>query len=276
MHDIHRAHGERRTSERVRQVWALWLVLLSCAGAVVINGQDEPLAVRLERIARIRADAAEAFFDTLRRHVGRDERREACAMLSYPLPHSSGVVNNAGDCESRYDAIFTLPVRKAIGSQRLQDLFVNEAGVMIGMGEVWFAGACAAAPCERPSDLHVMAITSPGSLVPPKGKVLLACFVSGQRVRVSADGQGGASLSVWRDSRRYMSAPPDLEFPRANPPGPASGCASRTWSFDDGTRTYTVSDLPCDAYLSPPPMGSVGRVTLSTREALGVPLWCVE
>ncbi len=255
----------------------LWLlVLLSCAGAIVMNGQEEPVAARLERIGRIKADAAEAFLDALRRHVGRDERREVCAMLAYPLPHASGVLDNGVDCENQYDALFTVPVRKAIGTQRFQDLFVSDAGVMIGMGEVWFAGACAAPPCERASDLHVTAITTSGLLVPPQGKVLLACFVSGQRVRVSADGQGGASLSVWRDSRRFASAPPDLEFPRANPPGPPSGCASRTWTFDDGARTYTVSDLPCDAYLSPPPMGSVGRVTLSTRETQGVPLWCIE
>jgi hypothetical protein len=241
------------------------------------RAQDEALAVRLERTAHMRPDTAEAFLDTLRRHVGRDERNDVCAMLAYPLAHSTGVLNSPADCAARYDAVFTVPVRKAIGTQRFEELFVAETGVMIGMGEVWFAGACAAPPCGQVSDLHITAITSSsGGLVPPRGKVLLACFVSGQRIRVSADGQGGASLSVWRDSRRFTTAPPDLEFPKANPPGSPSGCASRSWAFDDGARTYVVSELPCDAYLNPPPMGSVGRVTLNTLEVPGVPLWCVE
>jgi hypothetical protein len=255
------------------------LILVAVFGAAggTTRAQDEALASRLERVARIKADTAEAFLDTLRRHVGRDERTEVCAMLSYPLRGENGGLDNAGDCVNRYDTVFTIPVRKAIGTQRFEDLFVGDAGVMIGLGEVWFRGDCAASPCDRVADVHITAISSdPGRLIPPKGKVLLACFVSGQRIRVSADGQAGASLSVWRDARQFRTTPPDLEFPHATAPGAPSGCASRQWTFDDGARTYLVSDLPCDAYLNPPPMGSVGRVTLNTGDTAGVPLWCME
>jgi hypothetical protein len=239
--------------------------------------QDDPIESRLEKGAGIDAETARAFFDALRRNVGRDERKATCEMVAFPLQHAAGVVKDAADCEARYDAIFTMAVRKAIGTQQFEELFVNQSGVMIGMGEVWFAGGCPAGrPCQRLSDIHITSVTSQtAGLRPPQGKVLLACLVSGQRISVSADGSGGAQFSMWRMPRR--SGAPDLAIPRAQPPqGPSAQCGSRSWTFTDGTRTYIVSDLPCDAYLSPPPMGAVGRVTLSTPASPGTALWCFE
>lgn len=252
----------------------LVVTAVSLAGASA--AQDDDVETRIVRVAGIQSEVASAFFDTLRRHVGRDERRAACDLIAYPLRQASGVVASADACEAAYDRIFTLAVRKAIGTQQFKQLFVNQSGVMIGNGEVWFAGKCAAPPCREVADVRITAIASDSTgLQPPRGKVLLECLVSGQRIRVSSDGEGGASLSVWRSPG--LRGTPDLEFPRAEPvAGPPSQCGSRSWTFADGTRTYVVSELPCDAYLSPPPMGSVGRVNLSTPASPGTPLWCRE
>jgi len=253
---------------------ALALVALVSAPA---GAQEEALDVRLERVAGLAPEAASAFFDALRKNVGRDDHAAACAMVAYPLRQGTSVVKDAADCQAHYDAIFTIPVRRAIGKQRYEELFVSEAGVMVGgLGELWFAATCGKAPCRAASDVHVTAIASePSGLLPPRGKVLLACGVSGQKLRVSADGSGGASLSVWYSPR--FTGDPERVFPRAEAPGPPTECGSRTWVFSDGSRTYTISELPCDAYLSPPPMGSVGRVTLSTAPTPdGTPLWCLE
>ena len=248
-----------------------WLV-----ASVMLAAQDEPLEWRLEHVAGVKADVAEEFLRALRRAVGEDDHRAACEMLAYPLPHGDAGVSNASDCEGRYDAIFTIPVRRAIGKQQFNDLFANQSGAMVGIGELWFAGRCSSAPCQEQRDIRIVVINSqPEHLLPPRGKVLLACTVSGQRLRVSADGSGGASLGVWYAPR--FTGAPEREFPHADPPGPPSECGSRTWMFTDGSRTYTVSELPCDAYLSPPPMGSVGRVTLNTAaNPDGAPLWCRE
>jgi len=260
----------------VKPLTRILVVVAWCVTSVMLAAQDEPLELRLEHVAGVKADVAEAFLTALRRAVGENDHHGACEMLAYPLRQGDGVVSNASDCEARYDAIFTIPVRRAIGKQQFEDVFVNQSGVMVGIGELWFAGRCSTAPCQERRDLHVVVINSePEHLLPPKGKVLLACVVSGQRIRVSADGAGGASLGVWY-SPRFTGAP-EREFARAEPPVPPSECGSRTWMFTDGTRTYTVSELPCDAYLAPPPMGSVGRVTLSTvANPDGVPLWCRE
>lgn len=251
-------------------------VIAAMSLARVSAAQDDDVETRIVRVAGIQAEVASAFFDTLRRHVGRDERHAACELIVYPLRQANGVVASAEECEAGYERIFTLAVRKAIGTQQFKQLFVSQSGVMIGNGEVWFAGKCAAPPCREVADVRITAITSDTTgLQPPRGKVLLECLVSGQRIRVSADGPGGASLSVWRS--QGLRGTPDLEFPRAEPAaGPASQCGSRSWTFADGSRIYVVSELPCDAYLSPPPMESVGRVTLSTPASPGTPLWCLE
>jgi hypothetical protein len=263
----------------VRKAFAACIAALVVVAANLVGAsgvQDDEVETRIVRVAGIQAEVAMAFFDTLRRNVGRDERRAACGLIDYPLRHASGIVARAEDCEARYDRIFTPAVRKAIGTQQFKQLFVSQSGVMIGNGEVWFAGRCAAAPCREVADVRITTINSDGAaLQPPRGKVLLECLVSGQRVRVASDGEGGASLTVWRTPG--LRGTPDLEFPRAEPvTTPPSECGSRAWTFADGTRTYLISDLPCDAYLSPPPMGSVGRVTLSTPASPGTPLWCVE
>jgi hypothetical protein len=248
------------------------LALIVRAGPAAV--QDDGLESRLRRIAGIDPETTSAFLDALRRNVGRDDRPATCAMVQYPLKHADGTVTNAAECEARYDSIFTRDVRKAVGMQQFADLFVNQDGVMVGAGELWFAARCGEPTCRQTSDLRVIAVNSQAvALVPPAGKVLLGCVVSGQRIRVSADGQGSASLSVWRSAR--TGGAPDVAFPRAAA-GSTAECGARSWTFTDGARTYQVSDLPCDAYLSPPPMGSVGRVTLSTGGTGGSPLWCFE
>lgn len=254
-------------------VFAAVLAALSAAAFA----QDEPLEVRLEKTASIRPEAARGFFDTLRKNVGQSDRAAACGLIAYPLQHASGVVKDAADCVTRYDALFSVPVRRTIGRQRFEEVFVNGQGVMLGAGEVWFAKPCAKAPCGLAStagELRLTALnTDASAATPPRGKVFLACAVSGQKIRVSADGVGGASLSVWYAPN--LTGAPAREFAKAEPPGPPSSCGSRTWVFKDDVRTYTIYELPCDAYLYPPPMGSVGRVTLSTSPTPdGEPLWC--
>lgn len=262
------------TAARHRIIPTLILLLLCLGLAQAAGAQDETLDVRLERVAGIQPDAAKAFYEALRGSVGRSEPAAACALVAYPLQHAIGVVNDAAACVARYDTLFTIPVRRAIGRQRYEELFVSETGVMIGGGEVWFAARCPTKPCATRDAVRVTSLnTDAASQPPPKGKVLLACVVSGQKIQVAADGTGGTSLSVWYAPRFTGAA--GRVFPKAAPPGPPTACGSRTWVFADTVRTYTVSELPCDAYLSPPPMGSVARVTLSTdTTAGGEPLWC--
>ena len=239
------------------------------------RAQEEPLAARLQRVTGVEAAAAETFLDTLRRHVGQNDRTAVCRLLSYPLPQPGGPIVDAAACEARYDQIFTTAVRKAIGRQQFSELFVNQTGIMIGNGELWFAPRCPAGACPAPA-LRVIAVNGePGSLLPPRGKVMLACHAGGQFVQVVADGSGGAEFRSWRTARPDGSPALVLSAPKRDEPA-GGQCGSQAWSFTAGTTGYVVSDLGCDAYLAPPPMGSVGKIVV---EKPGVPrsqTWCFE
>jgi hypothetical protein len=261
----------RRVTARVA-VLATFLALGSARAAVF--AQDETLAWRLEHVAGVTPDAADTFFTALRRNVGRDDRPAVCAMVAYPLRQPESPVSDAAACVARYDAIFTLAVRKAIGTQQFEDLFVNAQGIMIGQGEVWFAPRCAGAGCVDPA-IRLIAVTpQTDGLRPPKGKVLLACHAAGQYVQVRADGEGGAAFRLWRSGR--PDGPPAFDLSARPSTGAPSSCGSRAWTFADGDTTYAVSDLGCAAYLAPPPMGAVGRVTLNRTGADPATAWCFE
>jgi len=261
------------------RVWfgaAVMALVVTCFGASSAWAQSETLEVRLESVARVRPDAARSFFDQLRKAVGQGDQAAACALLVYPQPHATGVVASAADCVARYDALFTVPVRRAIGRQRFEEVFVSQQGVMLGGGEVWFTRPCAKAPCAAATsaaELRVTALTTDVStLMPPRGKQFMLCGVAGQKIRVAADGAGGAMLEVWYAPN--LTGPAAREFPRATTISTLA-CSSRVWTFKDSERTYTVEELPCDAPQYPPPMGSVGRVTLvSAASSDGEALWC--
>ncbi len=127
------------TAAARRHTRATLILLLACLGPTqAAVAQEATLDVRLERVAAIQPDAAKAFYEALRGSVGRSEQAAACALLAYPLQHASGVIANAAACVASYDTLFTIPVRRAIGRQRYEELFVNDHGVMLGVGEVFF------------------------------------------------------------------------------------------------------------------------------------------
>lgn len=257
--------------------WAV-LFVLAIGGAVLPlrAAQEVPLARRLEQVAGVKAEAAETFFTAVRKALGTSDRQAACRLVSFPLQQPDGVVQDAAGCEQRYDAIFTIAVRKAVGTQLFEELFVNADGVMVGNGELWFAAQCRDSSCAEP-DLRITAIHGQAGvpLQPPSGKVLLACRAGGRFLRVSADGRGGAQFQMWSSSRAD-GAPQTSLRQDSSAAGPTSSCGSRAWTFNDGDTSYAVSDLGCSAYLAPPPMGAVGRVTQRKAGVETPQLWCFE
>src|SRR4051794_4536741 len=135
-------------------VACLWMGAASAA-------QDEPLEWRLEHVAGVRPEEAANFFARLRKNVGTDDRRAVCEMVAYPLAQPGGAVSDAADCVARYDAIFTVAVRKAVGKQQYEELFATPDGVVVGLGELWFSGQ----PTPR-----LTAVNHGAALRPPKGK----------------------------------------------------------------------------------------------------------
>jgi hypothetical protein len=250
------------------------VVLVLAATLQAHTLQDDPLESRLERVAGGKPDAASEFLTRLRRGLGTSDRVAVCGMVAYPLRQQDGIVQDAADCVARYDDIFTIPVRRAIGRQQFADLFVNQSGVMAGIGELWFAGSCRTAPCDL-DDIRITIVNShpEDGLRPPRGRVLLSCVAAGQRVEVAADGNGGVDLRIW-PSPRPAAGSPATEFHGTETVDAINGCQQRRWSFA-GDASYVVSEVMCPSDAVVPPMGTAGRVTRrQAGEEQG--LWCFE
>jgi hypothetical protein len=88
------------------------------------------------------AAAVDSFLRALKQAVARNRRAEVAAMISYPLTVSVGKrkahLSNRKQLLRRYSLVFNNKVRQALARQRGETLFVNQNGVMIGDGEIWF------------------------------------------------------------------------------------------------------------------------------------------
>ena len=243
--------------------------------AVPSSAQEQPLEAQLQRLG-LKVDVVNTFFDAMRKAFGTNNHQAVCAMVAYPLRQPTGVVADAAACEARFDEIFPVAVRRAVGRQIFEELFVDTKGILVGLGELWFTGTCRDASC-READFHITEVNGAADAAPkpPKGKVLLACRVGGQAVRVTADGNGSAGFRLWRGASTSGSPLVDVANP-APAPGAAPGCESRAWVFTDRADEYTIYELQCAPLREMPAMGTVGEVTLRRGGAEITRGWCFE
>lgn len=251
------------------------LVAVAALSASPSRAQDQPLETQLARVG-LKADAVSTFFDAMRRAFGTNNHQAVCAMVAYPLRQPGGPVANPAACEARFDEIFPTAVRRAVGKQLFNELFVDTKGILVGLGELWFTGTCRDASCQE-ADFHIIEVNggADAALKPPRGKVLLACRVGGQALRVTADGNGSAGFRLWRGAATTEA--PTVDVARPSPvPGLAPGCEARGWIFTDKADEYTVLELQCAQLREMPAMGTVGEVTLRRGGTEITRAWCFE
>ncbi len=260
----------------IRRTWlACVLATLALVGATP-SAQEQPIETQLERIG-LKADVVSTFFDAMRKAFGTNNHQAVCAMVAYPLRQPSGMVADAAACDARFDEIFPVTVRRAVGKQLFNELFIDSSkGILVGLGELWFTGKCRDAAC-REGDFRITEVngSADAALKPPKGKMLLACRVGGQSLRVTADGNGSAGFRLWRGASTAETPVVDVARP-APVPGVAPGCESRAWIFTDKADEYTVFELQCAQLHEMPAMGTVGEVTLRRGGAEVTRGWCFE
>lgn len=247
--------------------------------------QDEPIDVRLERVANIKPAAAREFFAALRRGLASSAKADVCKLVAYPLKQPSAVVNNAAECEQRYDTIFTIPVRRAVGRALFDEIFVAPTDLIINYGEVWMT-PCKDA-CGTPGNLRITQVNHPddGTLKPPSGKLLLSCVLAGptegQWLRLTADGTGGVDMKLYPNEAfpNPNKMPPTLSAKGTPVTSKFPECAFRIWSFTGSPITYSVvSTLSCidQANDVVPPMGSIGQMTRVSAAKGTETVWCIE
>lgn len=272
---------------------ALWFrsVVVTCAVCAVLGGgqavaQEDAFDARLEKVLGIKATAARAFFMALRRGLANNDKAQVCGLVAYPLKQPSAIITSAGECEQRYDAIFTVPVRRAVGKALFEEIFVSPTDLIINYGEVWMT-PCTGDGCTTPGGLRITQVNhaEDGSLKPPAGKLLLSCVLAGpgegQWLRLTADGQGRADMGLWPNEAfpNPNRMPPTIAMRGTGRPPRTPDCAFRAWSFSGSPVSYeVVSTLSCIEQTDDviPPMGSVGQVTRVSAAKGTEVVWCIE
>jgi hypothetical protein len=74
--------------------------------------------------------------------LGAGDKATVAAMIEYPIrAHVAGTAktfHSAQELLTQYDAIFTPAYKKAIAEALPRNMFVNDRGIMMGSGAVWF------------------------------------------------------------------------------------------------------------------------------------------
>jgi len=150
-------------------VFLAGLLLLGLLSRAV--SADEPIEQRLDALFG-EHERYLAFFQELKDALIRDDRKKVAALVHYPLNVFAGrrrmAVRSPAELLKRYHEVFNENVVRAIKTQEPDTLFANWQGVMVGDGQIWFAGVCGGkdrgAPCaDRTIKVITVNAKAPGS-----------------------------------------------------------------------------------------------------------------
>lgn len=87
--------------------------------------------------------------------------KAAAGLVHYPISVDVGgrkiVIRTADDFAARFSTIVTPQIARAVATEAIGDMLVNDQGVMLGQGEVWVGGICLDDGCAR-SEVKVITI----------------------------------------------------------------------------------------------------------------------
>jgi hypothetical protein len=89
--------------------------------------------------------ALKIFIKKLQAWVAADQRDSVAAAIEFPLKS----YQDAATFLERYDQVMTEEVKAAISSQKLNQIFRNDQGAMLGNGEVWISEVSSAGPTYK-------------------------------------------------------------------------------------------------------------------------------
>lgn len=91
-----------------------------------------------------------SFLTTLQHAVATHNIARIVSLTVFPLTvNGKPSIKNAAALKSQYNVIFNARVVKEIKKQVFNELFANSDGIMIGNGEVWFAGIYDSDKCNH-------------------------------------------------------------------------------------------------------------------------------
>lgn len=112
------------------------------AAALKLEGKTPEASENKYYVAGINDAAAfEAAFKEIQKYIAEDNKEKVAEYVHYPLNvfgnDSKASIKDKAEFIAKYDKIITPEVKRAVAAQRVEELFVNYKGVMIGDGQVW-------------------------------------------------------------------------------------------------------------------------------------------
>jgi hypothetical protein len=85
----------------------------------------------------------EKTFNTVKDLVAKNNKTEVAKYVMYPInayiDGKKTAISKEADFVKNYDKIMNAKVKKALANQNVANTFVNQYGVMVGQGELWFS-----------------------------------------------------------------------------------------------------------------------------------------
>jgi hypothetical protein len=121
----------------------------------------QPVQSRLQ-VAGVKETDVKLFLKLIQQAVRQDDAANLAVLVSYPIKISDGQgqaieIADAKAFVANYAKFTNANWKKAVIKQKYSDLFANAKGVMVGKGEIWFAGICKDPACQR-SRLKIIGI----------------------------------------------------------------------------------------------------------------------
>ncbi|MEI2263681.1 hypothetical protein [Erwinia sp. CGal63] len=93
------------------------------------------------------------FFMDLQKAVAAKDKDRVVTLVAYPLKvgvkGKEHIFRTPAMLKKRYDSVFTPELSQIIVSQKYEELFARDQGVMMGDGQLWFSGVCADKACKK-------------------------------------------------------------------------------------------------------------------------------
>jgi len=124
----------------------LVLLALLLASTPVSARADTPLLQEQLAVAGLSLPETRSFLSRLKHAVAKDDRKAVAAMSDYPISVAVGAdaitLDSPDQFVARYADFMTQALRALIAETRLEDLFANAQGAMLGNGALWFGPVC--------------------------------------------------------------------------------------------------------------------------------------
>lgn len=127
------------------------LIVLSVLMANMAHAQEPNIEKRMQQLYGSHVEYV-TFFYELQKHVEEGDKSAVTSMVSYPIlvkiQGKKKKISSQKELLKNYDLIFKPEIKEKIKEQKLQALFANYKGIMIGNGEIWFGGKCLEKLCH--------------------------------------------------------------------------------------------------------------------------------